>query len=241
MVISMDLQRMDMKLSMPHNPCSIPFSLSQYLCSLQLTKSSPSSSLSCQHVQDHHFLQSCKIIYFEREIVQSDLLVEVTWNHKELCFKYLQGWSFLRFSGLLPFGCTTVMGIFGGGRSLRIFCWNLIHFKSLMLLKLVLLLLIARPWLAVMDFLLLHPGLRASAPSQQSEHWIWILTQLQRQRQQSLPCQGEQKQQWAGTGLWAELWRGDKSGSMLGCPEKSLCHPMLSHPAQALLLLLCHW
>lgn len=50
MVIPMDLQRMNMKLPMLYNPSSIPFSLSQYLYSLQLTKSSSSSYLLWQQV-----------------------------------------------------------------------------------------------------------------------------------------------------------------------------------------------
>lgn len=79
-----------------------------------------------------------------------------------LSFKYLQGWWFLSFSGLLPQGCTTLMGIFGGERLHIIFCWNWIHFKSLILLKLVLLvlLMITRPWLGVTAFLLWHPDMR---------------------------------------------------------------------------------
>lgn len=84
MVILTDLQRLDMKLSMPYNPSSIPFSLSQYLCTLQLSKSSPTSYLSQQQVQDHHFLQRCRIIQVEREIIYSDQLFKVTWDHTEL-------------------------------------------------------------------------------------------------------------------------------------------------------------
>lgn len=84
---------------------------------------------------------------------QTDLLVKAAQDHVQWNFKYLQGWWFLSFSGLLPRACITLMGIFGVGKVVQ-FLWNWIHFKSLILLKLDLfILIITRPWLGVTDFL----------------------------------------------------------------------------------------